>query len=121
MILAIFGFTSEARGSSREELLQPRGQGRGREELPRARRQRWQPGGATATMRPGAEACRSYPTPEARGSSREELLQPRGQGRQPGGATLRPMSGAVAGRSYPTPEARGSGRSCKKVSDLIAV
>ena len=94
---------SEVRGSSREELPQPRsvvaagrsyptaevrggreetprvqGQGGGWEELPRVRGQ-WWPGGDIPRPRSGA-ARRSYLAPEARGSDLKEPPRARGQG-----------------------------------------
>ena len=56
---------SEVRGGGQEELPHARGQGR-------------QPGGATLRRRPGAVAWRTNPTPEARGRGRED--QPHVQG-----------------------------------------
>ena len=99
----------------------PEARGGGQEELPHAQGQgRWL-GGANPHPRPGAEARRSFPTPEVK-IGWEELPHARSQG-LPGGATSRsrlgrqlrgapprPRPGAAAGRSYPMPEVRGGGR-----------
>ena len=74
-------------------------------EVTHARGQGQQPGGATATPRPGAAAGRSYPTSDVRGGGREELPHTRGQRQRPGGATPRPRPGVAARRSYPADSA----------------
>ena len=74
---------SEVRGGGREELPHASTTESGvaaqrSYPMPHTRGQRWQPGGATPHLRPGAAAGRSNPTPEARGGGQED--QPHVQG-----------------------------------------
>ena len=70
---------AEAQGSLAERSFpSPKVRGRGREELPHTRGQRWRPGGATLYPRPGEVARRSNPMSEARSGSWEK--QPHVQG-----------------------------------------
>ena len=80
---------------------------RGREELPRVRRQGRRLGGATPRPTAGAEAGR---TPCPKGSGQEELPHVRGQGQRP---RVPGCDGAgTAEKSYRSPksEVRGGGR-----------
>ena len=91
---------------TRRSYPKPEAMGCGWEDLPHARGQGQQPGGATATPMPGAVARRSCCNPDARGSGQEELPHARGQGLRLGAANATPRSGAVVGRSNPRSKER---------------